>query len=161
MPKGYSMTQIRLHWVVVVLILFQFVFSDAIGGAFRKALNGEVVAFDPMVTAHVAAGFAVGALVVWRMVLRMTLGVPNAPAGEPALLRMAAHWTHLLMYVLMLLLPVSGALAWFGLVEAAGEAHEVMKALLMILAGLHVVATLWHQFWLKDGLLLRMKRPLD
>jgi len=47
------------------------------------------------------------------------------------------------------------------MVEAAAEAHEVMKALLMVLAGLHVVAALWHQFWLKDGLLLRMKQPLD
>jgi cytochrome b561 len=29
-----------------------------------------------------------------------------------------------------------------------------------LIAG-HVLAALWHHFWLKDGLLLRMKRPLD
>lgn len=161
MPKGYSMTQIRLHWIVVLLILFQFVFSDAIGAALRQAMRGEVPAFDAMVMAHVVVGFAIGALVLWRILLRATRGVPSAPAEEHALLRMAAHWTHLVLYGLMLLLPISGALAWFGMVEAAAEAHEVMKALLMVLTGLHVVAALWHQFWLKDGLLLRMKQPLD
>lgn len=161
MPKGYSRVQIWLHWIVALLIVFQFVFSDAIGGAFRQVMQGQVVALSGMALAHVVAGFAVGALVLWRMVLRITRGVPNAPAEDHALLRMAAHSTHLMMYVLLMLLPLSGALAWFGKVEAAGNAHEVMKALLMALAGLHVVAALWHQFWLKDRLILRMMRPLD
>ena len=36
-----------------------------------------------------------------------------------------------------------------------------MKPVTIILVAVHVVAALWHQFYLKDGLLLRMKRPLD
>ncbi|MDR0807534.1 MAG: hypothetical protein LBE86_00095 [Gemmobacter sp.] len=36
-----------------------------------------------------------------------------------------------------------------------------MTTLLMVLVGLHVLAALWHQFWLRDGLMERMRRPLD
>ena len=46
-------------------------------------------------------------------------------------------------------------------ITAAAELHEAMKAVLMALVALHVLAALWHQFWLKDGLMARMKRPLD
>ena len=65
------------------------------------------------------------------------------------------------LYALMVLMPVSGAVAWFGTVEAAPEVHEAMKPAMLILVLVHVAAALWHQFWLKDGLMLRMKRPLD
>ena len=58
-------------------------------------------------------------------------------------------------------LPITGGMAWFGGIEVMAEAHEVLTSLLLVLVGLHVVAALYHQFWLKDGLLMRMKRPLD
>lgn len=160
-PKGYSMTQIALHWGVGVLILAQFLFSDAISAAFRQVMRGEVPAFDPLVLGHVAGGVAVLVLVVWRLALRSSRGVPDAPQAGTALVQKAGALTHGGLYLLMLLLPISGAVAWFGGVEAAGEAHELMKALLLVLVGLHVLAALWHHFWLKDGLLLRMKRPAD
>lgn len=75
------------------------------------------------------------------------------------MLRKAAHWGHLALYALMILMPLSGLAAWFGGLEAAAEVHEAMKPLLLILVAVHVAAALWHQFWLKDGLLLRMKWP--
>ena len=40
------------------------------------------------------------------------------------------------------------------------EAHELMKPLLLILEGLHVLGALYHQFVLKNGLIDRMKRPV-
>ncbi|CAM8636051.1 Cytochrome b561, bacterial/Ni-hydrogenase [Paracoccaceae bacterium] len=51
--------------------------------------------------------------------------------------------------------------AWFGGIVPAADAHEVMKVALLALVGAHVLAAIWHHVWLKDGLLLRMKRPLD
>ncbi len=41
------------------------------------------------------------------------------------------------------------------------DLHELAKPAFVFLIAVHVVAALWHQFWLKDGLLVRMKRPAD
>lgn len=160
-PKGYSRTQIALHWAAFLLIVQQFVLHEGIAEAWDVIEEGGVPAFDPVVAAHVFGGIAVLAFALWRLVLRRTRGVPELPAGEPALARMAAHLGHYALYALMIVMPLSGAVAWFGGVEAAGEAHEAMKPLMLILVAVHVLAALWHQFWLKDNLLVRMKRPAD
>jgi cytochrome b561 len=157
-PTGYSRTQIALHWLVAALILPQFVLHEGISGAFRQLMQGGTPAFDWTVPAHIAAGIAILGLVVWRLSLRTSRGAPPPPSG-PAVQVMAAHVAHWGLYALLVLLPISGIIAWFGAVGAAGEAHEVMTTFLLILVGVHVLAALWHQFWLKDGLLARMKRP--
>ncbi|NHX28119.1 cytochrome B, partial [Escherichia coli] len=48
-PKGYSRTQIRLHWIVAGLIALQFLLSDCIGEAWEKIEHGGQVAFSPLV----------------------------------------------------------------------------------------------------------------
>ena len=81
--------------------------------------------------------------------------------SDNALMMKAAEWGHLALYGVMILIPLSGLVAWYGVVEAAAEVHEIAKPVLILLVAGHVAAALYHQFWLKDGLLLRMKRPLD
>ena len=160
-PKGYSRAQIALHWIVAVLIVLQFVLHEPMAEAWDRVEDGIAVAFDPVVALHVFGGLAVLAFALWRIVLRQRRGAPPPPESEPAPLRLAAHLGHMALYALMVLMPVSGAVAWFGTVEAAAEVHEAMKPAMLILVLVHVAAALWHQFWLKDGLMLRMKRPLD
>ncbi len=157
-PTGYSRTQIVLHWVVALLLAAQILFEDAIGKAWRIVEDGGVPPFDPMVALHVFGGLAVLAFALWRLVLRARRGVPPPSAAEPALAKTAAHLGHLALYALMIALPVTGAAAWFGGVEASAELHELLKPALILLVALHVAATLWHQLWLKDNLLARMKR---
>ena len=48
-PQGYSATQIALHWVVAVLIAGQYIFKDAISGAWDTIRAGETYAFDPLI----------------------------------------------------------------------------------------------------------------
>ncbi|HEX9859404.1 MAG TPA: cytochrome b/b6 domain-containing protein, partial [Paracoccaceae bacterium] len=86
-------------------------------------------------------------------------GTPPPPEAESAQLRLAARLGHGALYALMLLMPLSGAVAWFGGIGAAARAHELMKPALLILVAVHGLAALWHQFWLRDGLMLRMRRP--
>lgn len=160
-PKGYSRIQIALHWIVALLIAVQFILHEPMSEAWDAIRRGVEAGFNPVVALHVFGGLAVLAFSVWRIALRRTRGFPPAPEAEPALLRLAAHLGHMALYALMILMPVSGAVAWFGGSEGAAEAHEVMKPLLLALIAVHVLAALWHQFWLKDGLMLRMKRPLD
>lgn len=160
-PKGYSARQIRLHWIVALLIVAQFTLNEPMGKAWDAVEDGVTPAGSWLVLAHIIGGVLVLIFALWRLVLRQTRGVPLPPEEEPAPLRLAAHVGHWALYALMILMPVSGLVAWFGGVEAAAEAHEVMKPLLLLLVLVHVLAALWHQFWLKDGLLLRMKRPMD
>ena len=160
-PKGYSARQIRLHWIVTVLIVLQFVLHEPIAEAWEGVEEGLSPAFNWLVFSHIVGGVLVLIFALWRLVLRQMRGVPPPPEAEPAPLRTAAHIGHLALYTWMIAMPFSGLVAWFGGVEPAAEAHEAMKVALLAWVALHVAAALWHQFGLKDGLLLRMKRPLD
>ncbi len=73
------------------------------------------------------------------------------------MLKLAAHLTHWTLYALMILMPLSGALAWFGDVELGAIVHNILKLPLLVLVLLHVLAALFHQFVLKTNLIARMK----
>ncbi|MBE0554349.1 MAG: cytochrome b/b6 domain-containing protein [Rhodobacteraceae bacterium] len=158
-PAGYSRTQIALHWVVVLLILAQFLFHEPMAEAWDVVEDGGAAVTSAGVLLHIIGGIAVLVFALWRLALRMTRGVPALPANDPPLQRLAAHLGHWGLYALMVAVPLSGMAAWGGGIKAAGEAHEVLKTLLLLLVLVHVAAALWHQFWLKDGLIDRMKRP--
>ncbi len=156
MPR-YSRLQIVLHWLVFALITFQFVAHGGIEGAWE--VFEETGTKDPgiLAFAHIGAGIGVLVFAVLRLILRRTSGVPPLPAGGPDWVERASHWTHVSLYALMILTPLSGMAAWGGGIRPAAEAHEVLKSLLLALVALHVVAALWHQFVLRDGLLTRMR----
>lgn len=158
-PNGYSATQIALHWIVAALVAAQYVFHDAISDAWDAVEEGRDFAFDPLVAAHVAGGVLILALVGWRLVLRRRRGAPPPPANEPAPLKALSRAAHAGFYALLALMSVSGGAAWFGGVAAAAEVHELLKALLMALIALHVLAVPFHRLVLKNNVMQRMLRP--
>lgn len=158
--KGYSAAQIAVHWLVAALILFQLIFAEDIGRAWRVVRNGGSSEIGAMVWAHILAGIAVLVFASWRLRLRATRGAPEAPVASRFMMT-AAKWGHRALYALLLLAPLSGLAAWYGGIATAGDLHEVLKPILILLIAGHVLAVLYHQFIRKDGLLLRMKRPLD
>ena len=160
-PAGYSRTQISLHWLIAALILFQLVFGEEIGSAFDAMLESGVASYDLAAITHILAGVGVLLFAVWRLALRFGRGVPAAPTGESAVQALLAKATHGILYVLMLAVPAVGLFAWFGGSEEAGDLHSLAKPAFIILVALHVLGALYHQFILKDGLLLRMKRAAD
>ncbi len=108
MPKGYSISQIRLHWLVAVLVLAQFLNEDAIGAAWRAFRRGAAeIPGGPLVLAHVWGGVAILGFVLWRITLRLTRGAPPLPPEEPRMLRIVAAATHGTLYLLLLLVPVN------------------------------------------------------
>ncbi|NBZ88218.1 cytochrome b [Stagnihabitans tardus] len=159
MVQGYSRLQIILHWVVGVLILYQLLMGEDMkplwdelqrNGSYTMTLGGLL---------HILFGVLILALVLWRLVLRLTRGVPDAPDSTPAM-ETAAKIGHLAIYALMIGLPVTGLLAFFAGIDILAELHEgPLKALLWVLILGHVVMALYHQFVLKDGLLDRMRTP--
>jgi cytochrome b561 len=158
-PDGYSKMQIRLHWITVLLVALQYLLHDGIADAYDRALQTGIYAFSVPVAGHILGGVAILVLALWRLFLRNEHGTPPSPEGEPPLFRRLAHWNHLAFYALLILLPVTGALAWGGRSEGASDAHEVLRAVLLLLIVAHVGAVAIHQFVWKTGLIRRMTRP--
>ena len=159
MVKGYSRTQVFLHWAVALLILFNRIFSDAMSDLWRQIKQTGPTPTTFGAWAHIIVGVAVLVFVAWRLVLRVTRGVPHAPAGTKRLLKLAGDAGHIALYALMIAMPVTGLLTFYGGIEDLGEVHgEVLKSLLWALIALHVAAAFFHHFFLKDGLLNRMRK---
>ncbi len=153
---GYSATQIVLHWAVAVLVVFNYFYSDGMGRALavKMGLTNRPLTMNPQI--HVVVGVAVLVLVLIRLALRSSRGVPEVP-GE-GLARSAAIWGHRLLYVLLLAVPVLGALTWFGEIRALGDPHEIAANVLIVVVAGHTAMALVHHYVRKDGVLARMFR---
>lgn len=157
MPSHYSRIQIALHWIIFLLIALQYLFHDSIVEAWDTLRDGGEPAFSSLVAGHVFGGLLILALVIWRLALRLTRGAPPLPAEEPAPLKLVAQLTHLGLYALMLLMPVTGALAWFGGIGQMAGAHGLLRLLLLALVALHLAGALYQQLVLKTDIMSRMK----
>lgn len=155
---GYSSKQIALHWIIAALIVAQFVFHDGISEAYDIAV--ETGLYEPSFAwaSHAIPGMLILVLAIWRLILRLRLGAPDAPEGEPALFARLGHAAHWAFYALLFALPLSGMAAWGGQVEAAADVHEALKAALLVLILAHIGAVLVHQFVWKTNIMARMKR---
>jgi cytochrome b561 len=157
---SYSRLQKVLHWAMAVLLILIFVmhenFVDVWRAYQRDGDNIGLNSFNGIL--HIWGGFAVLALVVWRIWVRHRLGVPALPANEAPLFKFAAHATHIGLYGLMLLLPISGGIVYYDGPHLAEEAHEMLVPVLILLFILHVFGALYQHFWLKTDVLKRMTR---
>ncbi len=158
----YSRGAILFHWVIAALVLVNL-WIGIVGGS---------------MSAHKAIGITVLALTIGRIGWRLGHAPPPLPPGTPSWERMAAKVSHVLFYVLLLLVPLTGwamasgakryPLDWFGLfpipylpispsaAHLGHELHEVVGFGMAGLVALHIAAALRHHFLLRDGVLLRM-----
>ncbi len=157
MTQAYSRIQIILHWAVVVLLAAQYLNSEAVGDAFESIAHSEAYSAGLLAGLHVYGGIAVLVLALVRLGLRLVIGAPQPPEEEPDILKRIARWTHWGIYALLVLIPLVGIGVWFGGIEAAGELHEALGSLLLVLIGLHVAGALFHQFILGTNILARMR----
>lgn len=160
-PAGYSKLQIALHWIVAILIVFQIVGHEWMVEAYDAIMDGETPATLDMILAqgHVIAGIAIWLFAAWRVSLRFTRGVPAPVPGGNPLLEKLAGFVHFVLYALLLLMPISGSVAWFLGVEAAAEGHSLARFVLLPAVLLHVAGALAHHFLFKDETMKRMVRP--
>ena len=160
-PLGYNRTQIALHWIVAALIIPQFVFHDAISEALAAFNEGRAVPFNPAVPMHVLAGMLICVMVIWRIVLRIRRGAPApVPSANPMMTKVASGVQHT-MYLVLLIMAVSGSAAWFAGVAPAAQVHGALKFVLMLLVLIHVAGALKQQFVEKTGVIGRMMKAAD
>jgi len=159
---GYSGTQIALHWIIAALIVAQVLLHEGMEVAYRFEQGGGPAPTESeslLATIHIACGIAVFVLALVRIVLRLRRGAPPPPREEHAILRLVAQATHFAFYAVILLMPLTGLLAWFGAVEAAAAVHAVGLPVILGLVFLHIVGAFYHHFVLKTDVLRRMLRP--
>lgn len=159
---GYTTTQILLHWVIAALVVLQLVIGEDIKPAYRALSRDTAPTTDDLFNAniHVYVGLIVLLLAVWRLAIRLVRGVPAPPPEESILFQRIAIATHFLLYLFIVGMPITGALAWYFGLGAMAEVHELAKPVIIVVVGLHAVAALWQHFFVKSDVLVRMLRPV-
>ncbi|MDP3262074.1 MAG: cytochrome b/b6 domain-containing protein [Tabrizicola sp.] len=150
---GYSGIQIALHWLIAILIVTAWFTGEGAEEAMEVVEEGGVAGFVP----HVAVGLSILALVVVRVLVRLSRGAPPAPGAPGSLSVLAADWGHRLIYLLMIAVPLGGVSVFFLGLDV-GEIHGLAANLLMLVVLGHALMALYHQYILKDGLLRRMMK---
>lgn len=155
--------QIMLHWAVAVLIVVQFLLGPAMSSFVEAEQAGTGAGFGVLAWAHVIVGLTILLLAFWRVGLRFAHGVP-APAFKPTtpeqeLIAYVTRELSFFLYLVIFALPITGAIGWFYQNDVATSAHASMKVLVIVIVGIHIVISLFHQFILRNGALDRMRRP--
>ncbi|RUM98233.1 cytochrome b [Pseudaminobacter arsenicus] len=151
----YDPVAVWLHWLVAVLVLAQFA-TGWIWGWFERGSEPRFYLFRT----HIFIGSTILALGLLRVGWRLGHTPPPLPADMSRLQALAAHATHRLLYLAILLQPVLGLLTISTFGKSLGrwprDLHNLGAKLIVAIVALHVAAALWHQLIRKDGLLARM-----
>ena len=161
-----------LHWAIVILIIAQYVIIEAADEMPKGPAKFE------QIDLHKSVGMTVLILVVLRILWRVANRGAPAAVPMPRLQQIAAAAGHGLLYLLILVLPLSGwamssaanypvtLFGWFqfpalvaenhDLHETLEEVHEFLFDSVFVVATLHAVAALYHHFVMKDRSLRRM-----
>ncbi|WP_426189911.1 cytochrome b [Massilia sp. DWR3-1-1] len=171
--QRYTRTAMLLHWLIAVLII----------GAFTLGvIMTDIPGFSPTklkyYSWHKWAGVTVLGLAALRLLWRLAHPAPAYPVSMKTWEKAAAHHLHLLLYMLMFAVPVSGYLytlaagvpvVYFGVLplpvfmDADPALKPVLKAVhywltmgMAALVAAHVGAALKHAIINRDGVMRRM-----
>lgn len=153
--NSYSGAQIFLHWLIVLLIVFQYIANGLVRWLWNARVTGALPD-EPTLNTHVTIGIAVFALTGWRLWLRFRDGAPPPPENEVALARLIGRGFHVLFYLALFALPLAGAAGWFFSQQWAIDMHKLLKDLLLPLIALHVIGTFIQQYAFKNHIFMRM-----
>lgn len=167
----YHPILVALHWLMALMILF----SLAAGGLILADMPPDSPDKVQGLGGHMIFGMAIGVLLILRLVTRTRSTHPPQAATGNDLLDRIGRWTHWGFYLLIAGMVLTGLATALGaglfpiVYGGTGEtlppalatlpqraAHGVIATLLVALIALHVLAALYHQAILKDGLLRRM-----
>lgn len=166
------------HWLLAVLIFIQIAL-----GWLAVSWRMSPTKLDLFVW-HKSMGVLILVLVVLRLAWRLASPTPPLPAGMPAWERFAARASHVLLYVLIAALPLSGwvvqsasglpfRIFWQwplpaivatdkATSEAAALVHFSLGIALAVLLVVHIGAALRHHYIKRNDVLTRMlpaRRP--
>ncbi len=172
-PLQYDRMLVVLHWVLAIGLIYQLGL-----GLWMEDLPKEPPGYRAQwFNLHKSIGLCLGFLILWRLGWRVTHSVPAPVNPLDSWQQKLATWAHRLIYLSMLLVPITGFLGssfsaypvkFFGWVlpkwvepdpdlkSFFSEAHELSAFIFMCLLLLHFAAVFWHMFVKRDGLIKRM-----
>lgn len=159
--EGYSRLQIVLHWTIAALVVAQIAVNEGIRIAFRERVAGAGADPGPGAWFHIISGLVILAMVALRLAIRLRRGAPTPVPGVPPLFHHMAWVAHVALYAALFLMPLTGAIAWFGGAEWAATVHETGRLLFVVLILGHVVGALLEHFVLGNDTLRRMLRATE
>ncbi|MGH6664682.1 MAG: cytochrome b [Pseudolabrys sp.] len=168
----YTGTAKSLHWLIVALLIAQFIF------AWTMPHIGRNTPVTTLISLHFTFGIIILAVAIVRLAWRATHGEPAPLDGVPPWQTASARVVHWLLYVLLFVIPILGWInaSWRGMPIVmfglelpklvatrasgwgwTGDIHTLLAYYVMLtLVGLHVLAALYHYFWRRDAVLQRM-----
>jgi cytochrome b561 len=168
----YNVVSRILHWVVAALVFLQFGIAWTMPEVERGTQPVGLIAW------HLSIGTAILAVMLLRLIWRLTHAVPPVPNDLSPSLQIVSRATHYIIYAILIALPFGGwanasARGWpvqlFGVIPlpalspkgsewglAAGDIHMAAATMLLALIGLHLAGSAYHAFILKDGTVRRM-----
>lgn len=177
----YDAVAMSFHWSIALLILVDF----GLALSFSKFDPGDLLYFKLAYPLHMSVGMAVLVLSVLRLLWRLMHRIPPLPQEMRLASRLLAKATHWLLYFFMLAAPLTGWAVlsvrnkppiffgdyhWPNLPyladmsrEQRGAIHQVMlpghielSYIAMSFVALHILAALYHHYFRRDDVLLRM-----
>ncbi len=172
----YHPASIFFHWFVALLVVAAFAVIE-LKGQFPKGSEPR----ELCKTVHGVIGQLIFLVMAFRLMFRLTYGVPQ-PTNPKALFVSLAKAMHWLLYALLLISPIFGLLYFqyggkeihfFGLVwpqfvtpnlemkKVVEGIHEFLGNTLYFLIGIHALAGLWQHYVIKDDTLRRMMNKVS
>ncbi len=161
----YPVTLRALHWLLALIII-----GDLVVGLYMAGIDPDAADKYALYPWHKQLGFLALLLVLIRLPVRLRGPIPAAPAGLMSWEVVASHLVHRLLYLSMLVMPLSGYLmnstfpyaegmAFFGLFTVPditgksefwnGIFHSVHSAAAWVLIAslvLHIAGALKHRY---------------
>ncbi len=168
----YGGVAIAFHWLLAIMITASFAV-----GLYMVSLTMSPTRIK-LYNWHKWAGMTIFTLAALRLYWRLTHPAPALPSSMPRWQALAAHATHIALYVLFFAVPLTGwiyssaagfPIVWFGLIplpDLVGKDRELAEFLkpfhwmtayaLASLVVLHILAVVKHLVMDDDNLLGRM-----
>ena len=174
MVLRYDRKTIFLHWASALLVVLLWGIAQVIDFFPSGPMRVNVRSL------HIALGVTLAVVVALRVVWRLREG-RQLPSFETGLMGLAAHAAHYALYALLIAEVTLGlANTWVrgdsifnlfavpafdpgnkALRRQVGDLHELVANLILIVAGVHAAAALFHHYVRHDGVLRRMLPNLN
>lgn len=158
-PAGWSRLNVSLHWLIVVLIIVQYLESEFMVSLWDGTLEGKAVSSTTTILGwtHIVLGSTVLAAAVLRLIDRFLIhGRPPHADGDPTWAVWLAKVTHALIYTVLILMPILGLAAWFTGNDTLAGYHTFLWTPLLVLIGVHISGALAQHFVFRSDALRRM-----
>ncbi|CUH15396.1 cytochrome b561 [Jannaschia seosinensis] len=155
-PAGrYHSNQIAIHWLVVSLVILQFLTGGTMAAAMEYGYDFNALPPAGVIYVHGIFGLSILTAMLVRAVLRMRHGAPEPPENESRPIQILSRSTHYAFYGVLIAMPIFGLFAVLTLNETIGLIHAWSSWLLLAIIALHVAGAFMHIFK-RDGIIKRV-----